>query len=263
MTKRLDMRLDVRDRVNDMVYDDPAAAGYDPAKSGDLCSDTLINRALNQGLAEFVRKERWSWLWQAQLAIPVVAGNGTIELIDDIPVNNHGLLTLTQVGATTNVLLPERVSPAEGLRLKVQHRSTQGEPEFWYTAKTVKNTHEDGDVARANLITLVPTPSVAYTAEYAFIAFPAPMAADIDEPDIPAAYHDALPAWAAAQCFIKELNSGKAQEQLAMFHSILEDARAAEKNLAIDSVPTWGRAASRRRLTSRDFYARHIPGPLG
>lgn len=260
---RKEIRDDVRQRISEtssLVVQDPTDPDYDADTSGGFWKDSFINRKINEGYHRFMRARRWSWSWKVQRNIPVAAGNPNIELIDDVEDNRHGMLLLTD--ASGRLYAPEKVEMPEAGRLMLHFR-TAGEPRFYFVADTVKNTYEDGDVARAQVLTLIPTPAIAYTAEFHYMADPADLTADDQEPDMPRMYHEALAAYAAGQCFKKELNSNKANEAFTEFYEVLEQAVAEQEKQGSTEKVTWGRPMYRRRVDDRDWYAKHIPGQLG
>lgn len=201
--------------------------------------DSQITRALNDAQKRFCHEEEWSWLYTIQEGIPVASGNPHVELIDDVSVGRHFNLILTKPGETA-LILPKRIDPSRGIRVR-QLETATGEPRWYYVAKNVINTYEDDDRAIASVVRLIPTPSVAYEAEYHFVREPTPMVAEDDEPDIPDAYHDALVAWATMDMWSRERGmERKVVEQAQLYQAVLEQAMAEHRKPAQDEVLAWG-----------------------
>lgn len=223
------MRTDVRERIGERVEN--------------FWLDTFINSKLNEGRRRFCNEEDWEWMFTTQSGITVPQGSSTIELIDDVAVNRHFSLVLTKSG-DDDLYLPEKVSPGKGVQLRAKY-TTASTPRWWYTTGNITNDYGGGDIAVAQIVRLVPTPEVQYTAEYNFIRNPGKLSLDTDEDrDIPEAYQDAAIAWAAAQCFMKELNApAKADEQLGLYADVLRQARAHHLGNAVDELTVWGKDA--------------------
>lgn len=243
-----EMRTEVRERIGE--------------RTENFWKDTFIDRHLKDGVRQFVNEERWHWRYATQKNIPVAAGQSDIELIDHVDFSSHFGLVLTKDSDSTGRLyLPRRVSPANGLRLRRDY-TTASTPEWYYLSRAKKNTYEDGEDATALVVTLVPTPDEAFTAEYTFMATDIGLKDDTDEPELPLPYHMAPVAWATAQCFLKESNGGtKAQEQFNLYNAMLEKAMQDHKELAADEIIGWGREEPEFR--GRSWYDDHIQGPVG
>lgn len=259
-------RREIRDAVRGIIGEDkpgivmdPDDPEYDPDKSGDFWTDSFINKVIDEGYRKFNRRQRWSWLWARQAGITVSAGTADIELIDEIPLNRQGYLRLVQDDQPNHEVLPERVGVAEGIRRRHEHRNREGTPEFWFAARSVKNEYDDGDEARAMVATLVPAPSVAYDVEFYYMMDPPGLADDEEDPEMPAMYHDAIVAWAAAKCFVREGDRQAANTQFEIFNDILADAEAEHKKLANDERPMAGRPPFRLR----SWRERHMPENIG
>ena len=229
------MRTEVRERLGE------ATPNFWPTAA--------IDRWLNEGVRQFCREEDWSWLLTIQRNIPVGAGVGSIELIDNVTPNRHFNMRLWKAGDTTPVT-PTRVSPVEGFNLE-GHLTTNGTPQFWYVSTTAVNDYGAGDVALANVVTLIPSPDVAYTAEYMYTREPSELTADASEADVPPAYREAVVAWATGVAWLKELSGGnKAQEQFSLYASVVDKAKRDERKLSADSRLKWGGNANLPRRTS-------------
>lgn len=241
------------------------SSGYDTSVSdpGDFWKDSHVKRALNEGLRRFSREEKWPWLYTIQKNIPINAGQTDTELIDDVDFNRHFNMVLTKNGDTTGRLyLPKRVTPPNGIRLQAEFYNKKDTPRWYYMAKTQTNTYGDGDVAVAQVITYVPTPDVAYTAQFHFLREPAELGGNTDEPDLPNSYHSAVVAWATGELWLKELNAGaKAQEQFNLYNAILEQARRDMKSVAVDESIAWGREDPEPRGSS-DLFHLTLPDTL-
>lgn len=218
------MRAEVRDRLGE--------------RSENFWTDTSINAALDEGQRRFCHEERWPWLYASQKNIPVATGGTDIELIDNVAVNRHFNLVLRPVSGSPDIFIPRKVLPHTGLRMQAERLS--GPPRFWFVTGHVTNFYEDGTFDIAQTITLVPAADREYTAEYTFTREP-PGLADGTEPEMPEPYQGAIIAWATAQMWLKELNGGtKAQEQFALYNTILDQARQDLKEFALDENTSWG-----------------------
>lgn len=202
---------------------------------------SFITESLNRGRRRFCNEEKWDWLFTTQSGIAVTQGASTIELIDEVVVNRHFNLVLTKSG-DTNLYIPDRVSPSEGLQLRKMHLDAST-PRWWYTTGQITNDYGAGDIAVAQLVRLVPTPEVAYTAEYNFFRRPNKLALDADEDTtIPEDYQDAAVYWAVAECFAKEDNAQhKVDEALGFYSDVLRQARSDRNEPAEDKLIVWGK----------------------
>jgi hypothetical protein len=236
-------------------------------------SDAFIIRNLVQGARRFNNEERWHWLYTVQPNIPVNAGNPNVELIDNVPTNRHFALRLTKVGdASARTIFLKRVDVAQGLKLG--HRYYQsGEPAWYYIVSSVANAYLDGDTATAVIVKLVPTPDVAYLAEYVYLRDDPGLAADTytvgdagaaSEPRMPESYHEAVVAWATAKCWLKELNGErKAQSEFNIYNTVLDQARKDHVSQSFDEQLAWGEddyPLIRENELHRRLFA---GGPLG
>lgn len=247
------MRTEVRERLGETT-------------TFDFWSQDYIDRQLNQAVKKFSAEERWPWLQVIQANVPVAAGTNEVELIDDLDLNRHMVLSLMPTGATDEgqLLFPKRVDAAKGfeMRRRYNHRSS---PLFYYVSYAVENTYAEADnvSARALVLRLVPTPAVAYTAEYVYFEAPGTYT-DGDEPPVPEQYIEAPIAWATAICWLKELNgSGKAQEQFNIYNAVLAGAQRDLKSMGNDEIVTWGGEEPTYPLDRFDPVRAHIDGPLG
>jgi len=227
------MRAEVRERLGE-------TSAYD------FWPQEFIDRALNQAVRKFCAEERWPFLQAIQANVPVAAGDPAVELIDDLDLNRHMVLSLLPDGSTNDgqLVFPRRVSPETGFKMRRRYNS-RGEPQFFYVAYATTNTYGGSPTpaAQALVLRLVPTPLVAYDAEYVYFQAPTGEYTDGDEPPVPEQYIEAVIAWATAMCWLKELNgSGKAQEQFNIYNAVLTGAQRDLKSFGNDEIVAWGAA---------------------
>lgn len=255
------VRQEISETDSDVVLD-PNDPEYDATQSGDFWTDAYLNRLIDEAYRRFCRAERWDWLWAVQGNIAVPEGSTSVEFINEIPANRHGLLQLKTDEASPRYITPVQVSPVEGVRLQRDYAGRTGDPEVFFVARNIDIEYEDDPSERAAIATLVPAPSEDMIAEYHYIQAPQGLTSETDEPVIPEQYHDALVAWAAGRAWLKELHSGKAREQFEIYDSILEDALREQRKFGISERVKWSNS-SRRTLSDREWWSRHIPGQLG
>lgn len=240
---RATMRLEVRDRLGE--------------KTENFWFDTHINAALDEGQRRFCHEERWPWLFTSQKNIPVGKGTSEIELIDNVAVSRHFSLVLRPTSNPTQMILPRKVLPHTGVKLQAQ--GLGGQPKYWFVTGHVNNFYPDGTFDIAQKITLAPAADQAYTAEYTFTREPAPLS-DTEEPLMPEPYQGAIIAWATAQMWLKELNGGtKAQEQFSIYNTILDQARADLKDMALDEHLSWGSDPTEEYPNNDRRWPLHFP----
>jgi hypothetical protein len=231
--------------------------------TADYWSDDQVKRMLDEGVRRFCHEARWPWLFTVQKNIPVVAGNPDIEAIDDVDLTRHLAVVLVR-NSDSRVIIPSKVTPSDGVRMRTVF-NTNAEPRFWYSAKTVNNTYIDGDGPDvAQIITLVPTPDVAYTAEYHYYREPAALTSTT-EPEVPPQYQEAVIAWATYELWKHEVDatvSGpKAGEQLSTYNKVVADALREFRGLADDESIVWGKQDPEPQwpMTTDEWVRAHIP----
>lgn len=242
------MRTQVRQRIGESV--------------ADFWSDSEIDGHLNAAQRKFAHEQRWRWLLTEVTGASISNVSPTLVLQPDVDFNRQFNLLLTRSGEPGPYApQPKRVSPKEGYKLKAQMSfvTMPGRPLYYYlVAASV-------DPASQNVlytVTFLPTPDTTYSIDYLFFREPPLMAEDTNVPIIPTAYSDALVSWAAAQCFLKELNgSGKAQEQFNLYNALLSDAIADEKSQAEDSLLILGGEEPQYEPRTLDLWARRMMPP--
>jgi hypothetical protein len=224
--------------------------------------DAALLRAANEAVRRFNRSERWPWLVTERTGDIISQTQPELELIDDVDLNRHLGIELVKTGdATGRIILPERVTPIEGMRRR-QRYNRAAEPNAYYLVRGVRNTYEDDIAAPALVVRFLPSPDGEYMARYMYFRSSQPIVELADEPDLPADYHDAVVHYVCGRAWLKELNgSRKAQEQFDLFNSVLDQAKGEHLTLADDERLGWGSAGPEH--TARSWYEWHLPQQLG
>jgi hypothetical protein len=109
-------------------------------------------------------------------------------------------------------------------------------PAWYYVASVTSDTGVVDTVLR-----FIPAPVSDLDVDYQFFRTPDDMVDDIDIPDLPVTYHQALVHYAAGTAWLKELNGrGKAEEQYQSYAGIVEQARGEWMTQADDDPIVMG-----------------------
>jgi len=240
-----DIRLDVRERI-----------GEDAA---DFFTDAEVDRAINLAQTTFIAEEPWPWLY-TEWATTLSEGVDTLDL--PVNVSFHRVFNLSlAAGNLWKGRMIERLEPAAGFRTRFQFEAQNSAPIYYYlTAATVDVTGA-GQGTTQYVARFIPTPDTDYDVEAQYLRVPAIMDDAAEGPDLPDEFHPAIPAWASAHLFLKEVSiPQKAQEQFQLYFGVLAQAR---KLLEVqqDSTVAWSRETPLRR--HRPAVADRIAGTLG
>lgn len=260
------MIKEVRDRIGDKAEFDMADAEYDATTVGNFWKNDFIERQLQEGNRRFNREKRWPWLIRIQEDIPVAPGQTEIELIDDVDLSRHMLLYLTKDSNPDLAFPVKKISPYRGLYMKNANRNA-AVPKYYYVTRGLINTTgagEDIEYAMALRIRLLPVAKEAMTGEFSFFKNPEIMT-QLMEPEMPEVYHEAIVAWATAQCFLKEISgaTNKAQEQFNLYNMILQQAVIDYSEPANDQLVIWGGEEPEYGENPRTWRERHLPQNIG
>ncbi len=230
-----DIRTDVRERI-----------GEDTA---DFFTDAEVDRAINLAQTTFTAEEPWPWLY-TEYATTIAEGEDTLELPENV--SWHRLFNLTVFGGSLyRGRLIERVEPQAGFRARHEYDGAPSCPSYYYLTSAASDASSTVYVAR-----LVPTPDVDYDIEAQYLRVPDDLASADDVPDMPLEFHPALPAYASAHLFLKEMEiSQKAQEQYTLYFQVLSQARKLLE-VQLDENVAWSREVPlRRRVRAIDRIA--------
>lgn len=234
--------------------------------TADFWSDTEITRALNEALRRFSAAEKWQWLYTSVTGVALNSGTSTLVLQTGIAFHRHFNLLLTPTGAPTSLYVPQRVDPVEGFKLRTMYPTSNAYPQWYYVASVAENAPglPDAKSEFNYTVKFVPTPSQNFTVEYMYVRYPSILLVDTDELDIPEEYAAAAPAYATFLLWKKELTwERKAQEALAEYLSILDDARKEHRRSPIDENLAWGRNQPEFSGGDDEYARRHISPTLG
>ena len=242
---RAEMREEVRERIGE--------------RSENFWTDSFINRALRQGNIRFNKEERWPWLLTVKTAVAVAEDSTEITLEAGVDLNRtFGLILVPDLVGDQRHRVPTRVSVPNGLKIAADFSSNlqlATEPEYFYLYSATNG---------ALKLRLAPKADKDYVAEYHYYRAVTEMDADVDEPDMPEEYHDAVVCWATATCWKKELNGDtKAQSEFNQYQAILDQARQDLKEVADDHIVEWGGAEPEYRVWDENDWLRARIGPLG
>lgn len=231
------IRLEVRERVGEL--------------SADFFSDAEVDRAIDDGYRRFTNAELWPWLVSER------GGDGTeiltaddnhFDFPDDVNVNR--VMNFSVDGGS--LAFPrelERVDPGSGVWLRHRYSQSSGVPIWYYVAGALTT---DGIYAATARI--VPAPEIDYDVEYQYFRKVMTMTQADEVPDVPSEYVDAIPSWAAAKLFLKEVQfASKAGEQLSIYGQVLDQARADKNKLVQDRTVAWGREIPTERFRRKDL----------
>lgn len=261
-----DIIKDVRDRLSERESFNMGDNDYgDGSHIGNFWKNDFIERRVQEAHRQFNREERWPWLLRLRDNIVVGANQSNVALEDDVDLSRHNQLLLFRNTSPNTILLPEKVSPFTGLKLR-QRYYVAGDPAYFVPHRSEEVSSGTGEgisyVVRT-IIRLIPTPNAAWTGEYAYYRN-APKLTRLDEPLMPEAYHDAIVAWAEAQCWLKEQTSmgqSKAQDAFNMYNSVLDKARKEFKAQASGEKLSWGGEPPRTEV--EDWRHRNLPQNVG
>jgi hypothetical protein len=234
-----DIRTDVRERI-----------GEDAA---DFFTDPEVDRAINLAQTTFTAEEPWPWLY-TEWVTTIAEGQDTLELPDNVSIHRTFNLSIFG-GSLTRGRMLERVSPDDGFRIRHEYEALVQPPTFYYLTSASVDVDTTLYVVR-----LTPVPDTDYDVEAQYLRVPLELSAPDDTPDLPAEFHPALPAWAAAHLFLKEMDiSQKAQEQFQLYFGVVAQAKKALE-VHVDESVAWSKEQpTRRRLRVTD----RIPLTLG
>lgn len=115
--------------------------------------------------------------------------------------------------------------------------------------------------------TFVPALTRAATIKYTYIRTPSVVSATTSVLDVPEQYAMGVVAYATGLLWLKELkDSRKADEQFALYGSVVDDAKRESRKLASDSGLAWGRNEPENVYRSESDYASRLAlggGALG
>lgn len=238
--------------LEEMVTDVRERIGED---SADFFTDAEVVRAINLGLTTFTAEEPWPWLYTEYEA---TLSEGQTEL--ELP-SNAGLHRTFNISLQGDSLirgrLLERLEPQAGFRARFAYETYPGAPVYYYLTSATRDEAEVLYVVR-----FIPVPDEDYELSGQYLRVPEPLANDDDVADLPDEFHPALPAYAAAHLFLKEMDiSQKAQEQFQLYFQVLAQARKMLE-VQVDETVAWGREAPLRGRKSLRVNER-IPLTLG
>ena len=230
----------------------------------DFWKDAQVLRALNEAQRRFSLEEKWPWLYASYQAADLAQGATSIELIDAVDYSRHFSIALTKVGGDGRIVIPRRITPAQGLTVKQKYAGARSEPRYYYLHRTVRNIYDEGvPNALANIAEMVPAADATYNVEYQFIRVPDELETDEQELDCPRPYQEAIIAYATGLLWLKELNGGgKAQEQFNIYNIVVEQGRNELNGIDLDQTVVWGRTPPEERLEDR-FPFVHLPQNIG
>jgi hypothetical protein len=219
-----DLRLEVRERVNELV--------------ADFFTDDEVDRAINEAVRRFCAEEKWPFLlteWESTLD----ADDQELTLPSDVSLTR--VFNLSISGGTLSIpRMLVRVDGNEGFALRHQYSLTTGTPRWYYISQSNQSADEAPPVTYT--AKLIPTPDFDYEVEAQYMAVPVLLTGASDEPMVPTEYQEAIAAWATGKLFLKELGiSQKASEQFSIYAKVLEQARADLRSFSLDEVVAWGR----------------------
>jgi hypothetical protein len=229
MATLADIRTDVRERI-----------GEDTA---DFFTDAEVDRAINLAQTTFTAEEPWPWLYE-EWASNLAEGQETLELPDNVSIHRAFNLSIFG-GSLSRGRILERVEPQAGFRIRHEYEGTVRAPIYYYLTSASVDAS-----ASIYVVRLTPVADTDYDIEAQYLRVPVELSAPTDVPDLPVEYHPALPAYAAAHLFLKEMEiSQKAQEQFQMYFGVLAQARKLLE-VQVDEQVSWGRRTPVRRTVS-------------
>jgi hypothetical protein len=135
------------------------------------------------------------------------------------------------------------------------------------TSLTVATLTSGGSASGAYTPTLRFVPSLSRDLDltYIYLRTPRVLVDDVDVIDIPEEYVDAVLAHATGRLWLKELkDSAKADEQMGLYYSVLEDAKRDQRKLTADENFAWGKNQPQTGMeTESDYAYGHFSGHLG
>ncbi len=231
-----DLRLEVRERVNELT--------------ADFYTTDEVDRAINEGIRRFAAEEPWPFLvteWTSSIA----AATTDLDLPSDISLTRVFNITISGDNLITPRSL-ERVTPQEGFRLRQTYFNRTGSPRYYYITKS--NLPDDEAPPTIYTAKVIPTTDAEYDVEAQYMAVPTVLTGE---------YQEAIVAWATGKLFLKELAiSQKANEQFGIYRMVLDQARKDLKGFNIDETVAWGREQPLPRYRMQPRVER-IPPTLG
>lgn len=241
------LRLEVRERLGEL--------------EADFFTDVEVDRAINEAIQRFCTEERWDWL-MTEGTSTIAEGDSDVDL--PLNVSPSRLFTVSVSGGslgTTGGRSLERVTPAEGVRLRHIWDGRGSSPRWYYVVSAFSDSQGTQWTARFG-----PVSDGDYDVDFLYLAVPDELSSGSDEPGVPIEYQEAIPAWAAGKLFLKEMSiSQKAQEQFSLYAKVLNQARTEQFAEGQDEVTAWGRSQPQARYDydGREYTRSRIPPQLG
>jgi len=224
MSDLTDLRLEVRERVNEL--------------SADFFTDNEVDRAINEAIRRFCAEEPWPFLL-TEFSSSITVDDAEFDLPSNISLTRIFNLALSG-GSLSVPRMLTRVDANEGFVLRHQFSLTTGTPRWYYITRTNLSANEEPPIVYT--VKIIPTSDDDYDLEGQYMAMPIDIAGPSEEPMVPPEYAEAIAAWAAGKLFLKEIGiSQKASEQFAIYAKVLEQARKDLKAFSLDEVVAWGR----------------------
>jgi hypothetical protein len=244
------IQLEVRERLGEL--------------EADFFSDDEVDRAINEAVKRFSSEEQWPWLY-TEWASTLIAEDNSLELPESVSIGRIFNMSVSG-GSLSRPRMLERLEPSAGFRALHAFDQRSAAPMYYYIAMSNQDDNQSSPVQYTARV--VPTPDVAYDVQAQYLAIPATLVDDTDEPMMPEEYQEAVPAWAAGKLFLKEMSiSQKAQEQFGLYAKVLNQAREDVLSLQQDEEVAWGRMAPVRRWRGNIGYdyvmGRVSPSGLG
>ena len=240
------LRQEVRERIGELEED--------------FFSDDEVDRAINEAVRRFSAEEPWPWLY-TEWTSALDGDDNSLDLPSNISLNRIFNMSVSG-GSLAQPRLLERLEPKAGFRARFIYDQRTGPPRWYYIAAS--NQDDDGAPPVTYTARVIPTPDDDYDVEAQYLAVPAELSGDADEPQVPDEYQEAIIAWAVGKLFLKEFSiSQKASEQFSIYAKVLDQAREDTLALHQDEDVAWGREAPMRRYRSRHEYVMDRIPPSG
>jgi hypothetical protein len=262
-----DILFDVRDRLGERADFDET--DYDSQEVGNFWRNDFLVRKIRQANVQFNHEHKWSWMLREQAGLTLAAGTNEIELIDDVDLNRHAILTLSSTVDANDVIVLEKILPMQGAALAAD-TLLRGSPQYFYVHRHIENYYEepevdDADRVFAAIVRVLPVPLNDYTGTFTYYTNANPTMVYTDEPDCPAQYHQAIVALATAHAYGREQTqqgSNKAAEAMAEYFGWVERAKLAEKSTSESERIQIGGAPPDYRYSRGPRYP-HLPPNVG
>jgi hypothetical protein len=235
------------------------------ARIGELTADfwtsNEVYRALNEGLKRFSAQERWPWLFTRVTNGSLSASTEDFALPENVDFSRFFHLQVYFSG-DSRPYMPRRVTPAEAYRLMQSYYTDTAYPVAYFISAAA-DSDLDGQVIYT--ITFVPAMTRAATLKYTYLRTPAIVDSSDDLLDIPEQYAMGVVAYATGLLWLKELQDGrKAEEQFALYQSVVDDAKRESRRLGSDEDFSWGKSEPEYGwVDDGDYTYRHFSGALG